>query len=53
MSLEFAKAGFDRFDAVCALYQQVIGAMKAQGLRQWEWDVYPTRELLEEDVRRG
>ena len=42
-----------RFAQVCALYQDVIGDMRARGLSQWEWGVYPTREQLERDVETG
>ena len=40
-------------EEICALYQDVIASMQARGFKQWEWDVYPTREQLEKDAEAG
>ena len=53
MSIQFSLVAPNRFQQVCALYQDVIRDMRTRGLRQWEWDVYPTRAQLEEDVAQG
>ena len=53
MSIRFSPATPERFQEVCALYQDVIRDMHSRGLKQWEWDVYPTRAQLEEDVTHG
>lgn len=50
MSIRFSKASIHQIEEVCTLYQDVISAMRAHGLKQWEWDVYPTREQLEQDI---
>jgi len=51
--IQFAKVQEKQFQEICALYQDVIKDMNANGLRQWEWDVYPTREQLEKDMLAG
>lgn len=53
MSIRFAKVAEREFHKVCALYQDVIADMRSRGLRQWEWDVYPARAQLEEDMEKG
>lgn len=53
MSIRFSRVKPTQFEDVCALYQQVIEGMQAHGLRQWEWDVYPTRDGLEADMHAG
>ena len=50
MSIQFAKVAPEQFQEICALYQDVIRDMRARGLKQWEWDVYPTRAQLEADA---
>ena len=49
----FSKATPEQFQELCTLYQQVIRAMESRRLKQWAWDVYPTREQLEADVDAG
>ncbi len=51
--IEFAKVKAAQFQEICALYQNVISDMNQNGLRQWEWDVYPTRDQLEKDMKEG
>ena len=53
MSIRFVKALPRQFDALCTLYQNVISVMRAHGLRQWEWEVYPTSDQLERDLEAG
>ena len=53
MSIAFSPATPQRFQEICALYQDVIRDMHARGLKQWEWDVYPTRAQLEDDITHG
>ena len=53
MSIQFSLATSERFQEICALYQDVIRDMQARGLKQWEWDIYPTRAQLEDDVAHG
>ena len=53
MSIAFSPATPQRFQEICALYQDVIRDMRARGLKQWEWDVYPTRAQLEDDIMHG
>ena len=51
--MSFRRQRRSGFQEVCALYQDVIRDMHSRGLKQWEWDVYPTRAQLEEDVTHG
>lgn len=53
MSLHFSLAAPNRLQEICTLYQDVIRDMRARGLTQWEWDMYPTRGQLEADAVRG
>lgn len=53
MSIRFSKVQPQELDGICAFYQRVIADMHAHGLRQWEWDVYPTRVQLERDAKAG
>lgn len=39
--------------AVCALYEATCAAMKAAGLHQWNWGVYPSEEIVREDIAAG
>lgn len=43
----------DDFDPVCTLYQAVVDAMRAGGLDQWTWGVYPAADIIAEDIRKG
>lgn len=53
MSIQFRKVTPPEFHRVCTLYKDVIDDMQANGLKQWEWDVYPTRAQLESDIELG
>ena len=35
------------------LYERVAGEMEKSGLRQWHWGVYPTEEMIRDDVEQG
>lgn len=41
------------YEAVCTLYQAVIAAMEASGLDQWQWGVYPSAEIVADDINQG
>ena len=51
MSIRFSKVKEKQFPEICELYQTVIKDMHARGLKQWEWDVYPTQAQLEKDMK--
>ena len=51
--IEIAKVRGEQFQEICTLYQDVISDMKLNGLHQWEWDIYPTREQLEKRMAAG
>ena len=53
MSIQFSKAKPEQFREICALYQDVIADMHRNGLKQWEWEVYPTIAQLEKDLQAG
>ena len=39
--------------ALCALYAEVCSSMEAEGLHQWHFGTYPSRQTLTEDIERG
>jgi len=39
--------------AVCALYREVTAYMTQSGLNQWTYGIYPSDELLFEDIQKG
>lgn len=53
MSLSFHVATREKHAEICQLYHSVIADMRRRGLTQWEWGVYPTAELLEQDIDQG
>ena len=53
MSIQFSKVKNEQFKDVYALYQAVIADMHKSGLKQWEWEVYPTSAQLEQDIQSG
>ncbi len=53
MSLSFHVVQKDALPAICDLFKAVIADMRRRGLKQWEWGVYPTSGLLEEDIANG
>ena len=40
-------------EELLALYQRAADQMQAEGLKQWQWGIYPTEELIREDVAQG
>ena len=53
MSLSFRLAGRESLQNVCALFKMVAADMRSRGLKQWEWGIYPSREILENDIDHG
>ena len=53
MSLSFHLAEMDSLQSICRLYQDVALNMRKRGLRQWEWGVYPSEEILRHDIEAG
>ena len=51
--MELVKATESDLEELLALYQRAAYRMEAEGLHQWHWGVYPTEELIREDVRKG
>ena len=51
--MELIRATENDLRELTALYQRVSDAMEAEGLRQWHWGVYPTEEMIRDDVRKG
>ena len=47
------KAAMSDLDALCALYADVCSSMEAEGLHQWHFGTYPSRQTLTEDIERG
>ncbi len=53
MSISFSLAQKERMDELFAFYQNVIAAMRHHGLREWEWGVYPSEQLIRRDIAEG
>ncbi len=51
--MEIIKAVESDIPELLALYQRAADGMLESGLRQWQWGIYPTEELIREDVARG
>ena len=51
--MELIRATESDLEELLALYQRAADQMEAEGLKQWHWGVYPTEELIREDVARG
>ena len=51
--MEIVQATENDLEELLALYRRVCESMEAEGLKQWHWGVYPTEELIREDVARG
>ena len=52
MSLRFGIVKLRELDEICGFYQTVIENMRERGLNQWEWGVYPTEQVLKEDIQQ-
>lgn len=51
MSLYPRKAVENDIPALCSLFEACIQDMDEKGLDQWRWEVYPSEEVLMEDVK--
>ena len=49
MMLEIAR--MEDLEAICALYESTCAQM--QGLNQWSWGEYPSRDIVREDLEAG
>lgn len=47
------KATRQDYETLCALYREVTAHMVKAGLNQWTYGVYPSDELLFEDIEKG
>lgn len=53
MSLLFQVATPADQQEVCRLFRSAIQDMRKRGLRQWEWGVYPSQDMLAQDIEKG
>ena len=51
--MEIVRATENDLEELLDLYQRAAYRMEAEGLKQWHWGVYPTEELIREDVAQG
>ena len=51
--MELIQATEQELEGLLAFYQRVAQSMAESGLRQWHWGVYPTEDMIREDVRKG
>ena len=51
--MDLVKATETDVQELVGLYQRTADAMKAEGLNQWNWGLYPTEEMIREDVTKG
>ena len=51
--MELIRATEQELDELLAFYQHVADNMGKSGLQQWRWGVYPSEEIIREDVLRG
>ena len=51
--MEIVQATENDLEELLDLYQRATDQMEADGLKQWHWGVYPTEELIREDVAKG
>lgn len=52
MDIVFKKAVIDELDEIFSVYTSAISLMDSRGIPQWD-EIYPSRELLEEDIKKG
>ncbi len=50
--MDVEKARLSELDAILELYQLAIADMRRKGIDQWD-DIYPSREIIENDILRG
>ena len=51
--MELIKATESDLQELYSLYRRTTESMKQDGLNQWIWGIYPTEEMIREDVERG
>ena len=51
--MRLTKASESDLRELCGLYRRVAEDMKSRGLNQWNWGLYPTEDMIREDVERG
>ena len=51
--MELIRAAEGDLPELLSLYERVAGEMEKNGLRQWHWGVYPTEEMIRDDVAQG
>ena len=51
--MELIRATEKDIQELILLYQHTADSMKEAGLNQWNWGIYPTEEMIREDVLRG
>ena len=51
--MELIKATAGDLPELLDLYERVSDEMEKNGLRQWHWGVYPTEEMIRDDVEQG
>ena len=51
--MELIKAAAGDLPELLDLYERVSDEMEKNGLRQWHWGVYPTEEMIRDDVEQG
>jgi len=51
--LPMHKAQPKDLDELCAFYEHISRDMMRRGLTQWQWPLYPNREILREDLELG
>ena len=51
--MELIKATAGDLPELLDLYERVSDEMEKSGLRQWHWGVYPTEEMIRDDVEKG
>ena len=51
--MEIVQATENDLEELLDLYRRAADRMEVSGLKQWHWGVYPTEELIREDVARG
>ena len=51
--MKLIKAAESDLPELYRLYRRVTAGMKDSGLNQWNWGIYPTEEMIRNDVERG
>lgn len=51
--MDIIRATESDLEELLDLYQRAADQMEADGLKQWHWGIYPTEELIREDVAQG